>query len=1367
SKIVSSGIRPEPFQWHHVAVSYDSPEKSCKLYVDGKLAAAETFEGSRVTSPDISLVGDFLAIGGMYVVSGGAFPDFKGYLDELAFSEIALSKAQIDTLAAGVADGDPFLERNRILAYQKIDDYPLKNSGIVLIGNTPIFLGTWGYCSNDNQPPVANAGEDQVINPPANEAILDGSASKDPDGSIVSYTWTKISGPQGDQSSIANPNKVTTTVTGLKEGEYVFQLTVKDDKGSEGKDEVRIRVNQPPVVNAGRDTVIHISILEDVIQATLSGTATDSDGDIIGIKWEKFNGDEGDIIVEPDKIKSDVYNLKKGIYEYTLSVTDNNGATASDNVIIKINIKPSCISRDDTMYLPSEMHILEKVSAIDSDGTIEKYEWEQIDGPTELQFNDHSIEHPKVSNIEEGKYKLRLIVTDNDGGKDTTEMILLAKKSNILMLNPAPVMADKDNPGYLKNDISLVESLPEVKGAAADGLTKVLIVANINKKLKFEIQGTGNGYISSLSHQEDKKDTSIEIDPEENEKVVAIYNVPEGLGIQGERSITIAITSVDDESINTYQTLHLVQPPLLLVHGMWSSPVVWHEGGFINTLNSQGFSNIKLVNYRIWNANTFDPQSIISLPIRMEIAKNILEAINIYNKNEIASTRVDVVGHSLGGLMTRSYIQQYGDLFPGNYYQGYVRRLITLGTPHLGTPIGPLLYNTFENFKTAGSLTGLVNRFEIFVLNEVILHAWLSKRIGSCHRDFDPNYNTNSALRNLKRTNVKAHSVVGNYYRDGLDGFACMNGIIGSINKTIYGLDKDLNDEYRESFGTPGSTEDVFSDVIVPIPSQSDKLTEKFLAIYSNTTHSEIPGGKSMTLTDNKQIQNDVAKLLMSSDTSKFADYFPSASEPAYSGRISSNMTEQKPNTINRFANDSSYIAFETDFLKPTYIAGTGIIPVKALPHNGAKVDSVYVLFEALGVRKMSSSAPYSLDVSIPVNIPTGRLNISLIAFGDSGRIYTDTASVYIQNNNKITNFICVPEAISLDSSLRESPLDIIGFINSSGKEEAISLNSYFKTYKKNSPIFDVTDDGAVIATRPGKDSIIIIIDGIKQVVQVTVDSNYPQSFKQNSSIDFPSIDDIPLGAEPLAMWAKSSSDVNVTFTLVKGPVELKGNIIYYNDTGTVTIRASAPGNAYFNAPADVVQTFKILPNQQTQTLTFDAIPAQTFGDPPVPLSAASSSNLPVTYSVVSGPGTIKDDSLLITGAGEIVVKAVQEGNSNYASAADEQTILVSKALQSLVFDSIPSRSYSQEPVILTGSSSSGLPVVYTVVSGPATVTGNSLLMTGTGTVVVQATQPGNNNYNASDTIQRTFCVTASQPAAINGDTLSCTGSLTYYIHSQ
>lgn len=89
-----------------------------------------------------------------------------------------------------------------------------------------------------NLNPVAIAGSDQSIS--ISTVNLDGSSSYDPDGTIVAYAWTKISGTGG---TITSPSTASTTVTGLTSGVYVFQLRVYDNLGDTNTDQVTITVS--------------------------------------------------------------------------------------------------------------------------------------------------------------------------------------------------------------------------------------------------------------------------------------------------------------------------------------------------------------------------------------------------------------------------------------------------------------------------------------------------------------------------------------------------------------------------------------------------------------------------------------------------------------------------------------------------------------------------------------------------------------------------------------------------------------------------------------------------------------------------------------------------------------------------------------------------------------------------------------------------------------------------------------------------------------------------------------------------------------------------------------------------------------------
>jgi hypothetical protein len=126
---------------------------------------------------------------------------------------------------------------------------------------------------NENQPPVANAGPDQSINSSA--VILDGSASTDSDGTIVTYTWTQLSGPTTIDPSDSSVSGANSLVNGV----YVFQLVVTDNDGaSSTPDTVSITVDlgdEVPVCPAGQ----HASGNECVPNPQCSDAVNNNDND--------------------------------------------------------------------------------------------------------------------------------------------------------------------------------------------------------------------------------------------------------------------------------------------------------------------------------------------------------------------------------------------------------------------------------------------------------------------------------------------------------------------------------------------------------------------------------------------------------------------------------------------------------------------------------------------------------------------------------------------------------------------------------------------------------------------------------------------------------------------------------------------------------------------------------------------------------------------------------------------------------------------------------------------------------------------------------------------------------------------------------
>lgn len=175
------------------------------------------------------------------------------------------------------------------------------------------------------------------------------------------------------------------------------------------------------------------------------------------------------------------------------------------------------------------------------------------------------------------------------------------------------------------------------------------------------------------------------------------------------------------------------------------------------------------------------------------------------------------------------------------------------------------------------------------------------------------------------------------------------------------------------------------------------------------------------------------------------------------------------------------------------------------------------------------------------------------------------------------------------------------------------------------------------------------------------------------------------------------------------------------------------------------------------QTVTFLLPPTVAFGAAPIPLIAVCTSKLPVTFAVLSGPAVINGTSLLITGAGTVLVAAYQSGNDVYAAAPTvTQTVQVSKATPHLSWTTPAPILYG---VPLSSTQLDALPsvpgtIVYTPTKG-------TILPAGTHLLTATFTPLDSTDYN-STTSTVSLQVTADSIRVVTGSVAVAEGALVY-----
>ncbi len=162
------------------------------------------------------------------------------------------------------------------------------------------------------------------------------------------------------------------------------------------------------------------------------------------------------------------------------------------------------------------------------------------------------------------------------------------------------------------------------------------------------------------------------------------------------------------------------------------------------------------------------------------------------------------------------------------------------------------------------------------------------------------------------------------------------------------------------------------------------------------------------------------------------------------------------------------------------------------------------------------------------------------------------------------------------------------------------------------------------------------------------------------------------------------------------------------------------------------------LKSKAEQVITVEAIPSKTFGDGAFEIQASSNANLGLTYSRISGPITLIENKVTITGAGEAKVKINQAGNETYHAEEKEVSFIIAKASQTINDVTFTTKVYGEESFALSTTASSGLPVEFSLASGNVTLNNNVVNIDGAGDVVIDAIQEGNEDYlpAASKTIR-------------------------------
>jgi sugar lactone lactonase YvrE len=447
-------------------------------------------------------------------------------------------------------------------------------------------------------------------------------------------------------------------------------------------------------------------------------------------------------------------------------------------------------------------------------------------------------------------------------------------------------------------------------------------------------------------------------------------------------------------------------------------------------------------------------------------------------------------------------------------------------------------------------------------------------------------------------------------------------------------------------------------------------------------------------------------------------------------------------------------------------VAADGVIPAsptfKTLGSTGSFSDPTALAVDGSGNLYVSDYSSHTVKEIVAVNgvIPDSpTINVLGSGFANPFGVAVDAGgNVYVADSTSNV----VKEIIAVNGVIPASPVINTlgsGFNTPRGVAVDASGNVYVADYGNNAVKQIVAVNGGI----PSSPTINTLGTGFNQPEGLFMD-NLGDLYVADTGNNV--VKEI-MAVNGVISSSSTINTVNTGFDLLNEPggvaVDGKGNLyIADSDNSEVKIldRSDAPtiqlsndigtpdtqlltvlnvGNAdlHFSPPSSGTNP------SITSGFTWDgtgsgACPQISSSSSPGVLSAGASCSISISFTpastqMVTGTLSLTDDTLNMAAAG------VGIATQNVALTGTGDV-----AAPTITF-TVPDHNFGDAPFTVSAASNSSGGFTYTVVSGPATISGSTVTLTGTGTVVLQASQAANGNY-AANTATASFMVTATMP---------------------
>lgn len=285
-----------------------------------------------------------------------------------------------------------------------------------------------------------------------------------------------------------------------------------------------------------------------------------------------------------------------------------------------------------------------------------------------------------------------------------------------------PVPSLLDGPTVTSNAKRLAAGARPVEGVAADGVSRIVIaVSTATAGQAFTFTVYSDQSAPSASTAEDGALALVgsndfnhgqlatpAVTTGQGAMAFVVYRAPIDFArpggaddTAGRRDVSIHWSIAGTSQTGTIP-ITILRPPLVLMHGLWSDPATWND--FTPLLGDPRFSIFR-ANYGSLKqpiagsspsgAGSSIPANALGFAFNARyVAPQLDSFVNSFKTGRnpagipVSDVQVDVVGHSMGGDVTRTMPLIPGFASATTFGRGDVHKLITIDTPHLGSPLG-------------------------------------------------------------------------------------------------------------------------------------------------------------------------------------------------------------------------------------------------------------------------------------------------------------------------------------------------------------------------------------------------------------------------------------------------------------------------------------------------------------------------------------------------------------------------------------------------------------------------------------------------------------------------------------------------------